>query len=254
MYEKELQQLGLSEKEAKVYSASLELGPTSVIEISKRASLKRPTTYYAIEELIRKGLMSFFEKGKKRYFSAESPERLLSLIIAQKRKVAALEEELQKVLPGLNNIFDLAGERPKVRFFEGKEGIKAIQEDILKSKFKSIEEFVPLDEAYKIFPPSFKDHRQKLAQITKNIPRRTIYISQKGAFLPQKGRKIERRFIPPQKFPFSIELTIYGNKTAIVAYRGKLIGTVIESQEIADSLRIFFNLAWKAAESYQKEN
>ena len=41
MFENELQQLGLSEKEAKVYLASLELGSTSVLEISKKAGLKR---------------------------------------------------------------------------------------------------------------------------------------------------------------------------------------------------------------------
>ena len=92
MLEKELQQLGLSDKEAKTYLASLELGPVSVQEIAKKSGLKRPTVYFAIEQLIKMGLMSSFEKGKKRYFSAESPERLVSLITAQKRKATALEE------------------------------------------------------------------------------------------------------------------------------------------------------------------
>lgn len=244
MFGENLQQLGLSDKEAKTYLASLGLGPTSVQEIAKGAQLKRPTVYFAIESLIKKGLMSSFEKGKKRFFSAESPERLISLIAVQRRRAQVLEEDLQRVLPELNNLFNLTGERPKVRFFEGKEGIKAIQEDILKSKYNSIEEFVPLDEAYKTFPPGPRDHRQKLAQKTKNIPRRIIYTSKKGAFRPSKERNVERRFISPQQFPLSAELTIYGGKIAIVTYKGKLIGTVIESQEIANSLRAIFNLVW----------
>jgi len=246
MFENELQQLGLSEKEAKVYLASLELGSTSVLEISKKAGLKRPTTYYAIEELIKKGLMSSFEKGKKRCFSAESPERLLSLIIVKRRKVAVLEEDLQRVLPELNNIFNLAGERPKVRFFEGREGIKTIQEDILKSKFNSIEEIVPLDESYKIFPPSSKDHRHEMRKKAKKISVKMIYSSKKGEILPGEEDSIERRFVPPGKFPFSAEINVYGNKTAIVTYKGKLIGIIVESEEIANTLRVIFNLAWKA--------
>src|SRR3989338_1855890 len=172
---KELQQLGLSDKEAKTYLASLESGSVSVQEISKKAGLKRPTTYFAIGQLIKKGLMSSFEKGKKRYFSAESPERLVSLISFQRRKAQAIEEDLKMVLPELNNIFNLTGERPAVRFFEGKEGLRAIQDDILRSEFKSLEEFVPLDEAYKVFPPKPADHRQRLLKKTKKIPRRVIY-------------------------------------------------------------------------------
>lgn len=248
MHEKQLQQLGLSEKEAKVYSASLELGPTSVQKIAKRAQLKRPTTYFAIEGLIRMGLISSFEKGKKRYFSAESPERLISLVAAQKRKAQALEEDLQKILPELNKIFGLSGERPKVRFFEGKEGIKAIQDDVLRSEFKSMEQFVPLDDSYKVFPPRPGDHRQKIKTKFKKIPMRTIYTFSKGAILSPE----RTRFIPHEKFPFSTEITIYGDKVAIAALKEKIIGVIIESRIIADTLRSIFNLAWEAAKKYQK--
>jgi len=251
MFENELQQLGLSEKEAKVYLASLELGSTSVLEISKKAGLKRPTTYYAIEELIKKGLMSSFEKGKKRYFSAESPERLISLVSVQRRKAQALEEDLQKVLPELNKFFNLAGERPKVRFFEGKEGMRTIQEDILKSKFNSMEEFVPIDPGYRLFPPHHRDHRHKILEIHKKVPMRAIYTSKKGPILPAKEANLIRRFVPPEKFPFTADILIYGNKTALITFVGKIIGVIIESEGIAQTLRTFFNLAWEGAKNYQ---
>ena len=242
--EKELQQLGLSGKEAKTYLVSLELGPTSVWEISKKAGLRRPTTYFNIDSLIKKGLMSSFEKGKKRYFSAESPERLISLITVQRRKAQALEEDLQRALPELNKIFDLVGERSRVRFFEGKEGIKAIQEDILRAKFNSLEEFVPLDEAYRIFPPSPQDHRHKMDKKLKKIPRRTIYSSEKKKLLEKEGLT-ERRYIDPKKSPFSTEIVIYGNKVSCINYKGKLIGIIIESEEIVNSLRVMFDFAWE---------
>lgn len=245
MLEASLQQLGLSDKEAKTYLASLELGSTAVQEIAKKSGLKRPTVYFTIEQLIEKGLMSSFEKGKKRFFAAESPERLASLIAFQKKKAQTLEENLQRVMPELNNIFDLIGEKPKVRFFEGKEGIRAIQEDILKSKFQSIKEFVPLDEAYKVFPPKLGDHRHKLAKKLRNIPWRMICSTKKGALRPPLTSFFERKFVSPDNFPFSAELVIYGGKIAIVTYRGKLFGVILENREISNSFSAFFNLAWR---------
>ena len=64
-----LKQLGLLEKEAKVYLASLELGEATVLELAKKSALNRTTVYVEIEKLGQRGLVSSIEKGKKRYFS-----------------------------------------------------------------------------------------------------------------------------------------------------------------------------------------
>ena len=71
----ELTHLGLGEKEALVYLAALELGPAPVQDISHKAKVNRATTYVMIESLSTRGLISTFVKGKKRYYSAESPDR-----------------------------------------------------------------------------------------------------------------------------------------------------------------------------------
>ncbi len=63
MYEKELQNLGLTEKEARTYLASLELGPETAQNIAKKTGINRATTYVQIESLKKRGLMSEFEKG-----------------------------------------------------------------------------------------------------------------------------------------------------------------------------------------------
>ena len=42
--DKELQKIGLSEKEAKVYLAALELGQASVQNIARKAEVNRATT------------------------------------------------------------------------------------------------------------------------------------------------------------------------------------------------------------------
>lgn len=244
--EKELEQLGLSDKEAKTYLASLKLGPAPVQEIAKSSQLKRPTVYFAIEQLIKKGLMSSFEKGKKRFFSAESPERLVSLLALQKKKAQALEENLQGLLPQLNGLFDLTGEKPRVRFFEGKEGLKALQDDFLKTEDKNIENIYPRDDFIKVFSESErKDYVTKLKK--KKIKVRTIYTSKQGTSALVPNPYAERKFVSHEKFPFSADITIYGDKIAIGTFKGKLVGIIIESKEIAETLRLVFDLAWKSA-------
>lgn len=251
MDKSQLQHFGLSDNESRVYLASLELGPSTVLKISQQTAIKRPTTYVAIEELTKLGLMSSFLKGKKRYFSAENPERLVDLLEGQKTELSQKEKSLNVLLPELTSLFSISGKRPQVRFFEGKEGIKSIRDDIVKSKVRETYEFTPLDKAYALFPPQAGDHREKLAKKLNRM--RVIYTDSRGAVLPAKTSKLESRFVPEADFSFSTEVTIYGDRVAMVSLSETLIGVIIESQEIADTMRSIFLLAWEGAGRYTKE-
>lgn len=246
MYEKELENLGLSEKEAKVYLAFLELGPETVQNIARKAGINRPTTYLQIESLKDRGLMSEFQRGKKTFYSAESPGRLLSILGAFEKELEFKKSEAQRILPLLNDLFAGAGERPMVRFLEGAEGAKTLQADFLSVKNKTIESFANLDKVFELFPKHEQEYSQK--RIRKGIKSRVIYTRQAGPLAgaddPVKLR--ETRYLPPEKFPLSADITIYDNKVAIATYRAKPIGAVIESQEIADTMRAIFNLIWNA--------
>jgi sugar-specific transcriptional regulator TrmB len=249
MYEQSLKNLDLSEKEALVYLASLELGSSTIQEIARKSQISRSTTYEVIESLMKKGLMSALTnltKGKKKYFSAEGPERLMALIDIKEREIEKRKKELKAILPELKELSRLSRERPKIRFYEGKQGIRRIQEDILRTKnLGSIEEFVPLDDAYQLFQAHPRDHRHGMGKKIK-VPERMIYTSKKGAILPPKESPIDRCFIPVEKFPFHTEITIYANKVALVSFGRKLTGVVLESEDIANTLRCMFDLLWKA--------
>jgi sugar-specific transcriptional regulator TrmB len=245
MYEQYLKNLNLSEKEAIVYLASLELGSSTIQEIAKKSQISRSTAYEIIESLIKKGLMSSLTKGNKRYFSAEAPARLLSLIDIKEREFETRKNELKAILPKLQELAKLSKERPKVKFYEGKQSIRMIQEDILKTKnLRSIDEFIPLDDAHQLFPAHPRDHRHYMGKRI-DVPERVIYTSKQGAILPSKRGSIEARFIPIEEFPFHTEVTVYGDKVTFVSFGKKLTGVVIESGDLANSVRCMFNLLWK---------
>ena len=103
---RELMHLGLSEKEAAVYVAALQLGPVPVQDIAKQSKGNRATTYVMIESLEKRGLISSTIKDKKRIFIAEAPDRLLSLIRLQKKELEEQENEMAHLLPKLNALFN----------------------------------------------------------------------------------------------------------------------------------------------------
>ena len=111
--EKILKDLGLTEIEAKIYLACLELGTNSVLHIAKKAGVKRPTCYLSLDNLFEKGLVSKIEKKNTTLYSAEDPNIILN---KYKEKIA----NFQDLLPFFHAKFN-KGPKPKIRYYEGKE-------------------------------------------------------------------------------------------------------------------------------------
>lgn len=245
--ESEIKKLGLSDKEAKVYLAALELGQAPAAEIAAFSGVVRVTAYVILEELKNKGLVSVFQKGKKTFFAAEPPERLANLFKIEENKIKESFLGLKNILPDLDRLYESRGERPKVRFFEGKKGIALLQEDILKTRAKSIEEIIPLDEAYKDFPPSKTDHRKRMYEKMRKVHFRIIYTSKKGAILPETNiiEKRSIKFIKHELFPISAEIVLFGDKTLIFVTKNKPFAVVLEDQLITNTFRTIFDLLWK---------
>lgn len=243
----QLKNLGLTDNEAKVYTAMLELGSATVLEISARAGVNRPTTYVQIESLKKLGLISTQTKGKKQLFIAESPEQLEFMIDRQRSELEQKKEELHKLLPELTQLFNLSDSKPQVRFFEGKEGLMKIQDEFLKNKSKESISMSSADDVVNVFP----SHSQKYTprRVQRGIRSRLIYTSGKGPFLKSDPALLrEVRFISPEKMPFSLDISVYDDVVAIANLRGTISGVIIKNQGIADSFRNILNFIWNSAE------
>ena len=245
----QLQHLGLSDKEASVYMASLELGSDTVQEIAKRAEVKRANTYAVIEKLMSKGLMSSVGKGKKTLYQVEDPKQLMRLLQEQEEDIKKKEQEFKKLLPELETLFDIAEEKPKVRYFEGKEGLISVREDYFKAKNKEVLGIFALDEEKSVFTEEERKQAIK-KRVGSKIKIKLLYSAKEISKISTD--LTTKRFIPKDKFPLSSSFVIYDNKIGIVSFKGKLIGVIIENKEIANTFRLIFNLAWTGAEEYKK--
>lgn len=119
-----LMDFGLSEAEAKVYLALLDIGSTLAGPVIKKTGLHRGTTYQVLQRLKEKGLVSSIIKGKKQYFEAVNPDRLMDVL---KEK----QESLQAVLPALKRKIAAGKEKQDVVVYSGVKGIRSFMDKML---------------------------------------------------------------------------------------------------------------------------
>lgn len=243
---KELQDLGLSEKESRVYLAALEIGRATADQLAKHAKIKRPTTYVQLESLMKMGLMSTYEEDKKTYFAPESPELLKRLLARQKEELNTKEGELTSLLPELMRQFESAGERPVVRFFPGKEGITAVREEVLTTKEKQLHVLFSHDsDLSKIFSKheidDYTERRNKLG-----IRSNAIYTNLEYFKTAWVDELTEVRLLAGVNL--TVDTRIFDDKTALFSIVGNIFALVIESEQIASSMKNLFNFLWLQAQ------
>ena len=247
---KDLTYLGLSEKEAKVYLAALELGKSSVQKISDKSKVNRATTYVILEGLLSKGLVSTINEDKKQYYYAESPEKLNILFQEQVMAIQRKQEYFEKVLPELKTIKKIEKKgSPTVRYFEGKEGLRAMSEEFFLTNHTDPARMIySVDLLNELFSETEKKEMQKRRQANK-IKVRSIINDKKNALISDAKKQV----ITAEKHPITSDIAFFGNKVRIATQKGDLVGLIIENKEISDTLKILFDLAWKYLEELNKK-
>jgi sugar-specific transcriptional regulator TrmB len=254
VFQTELKKLGLKDKESAVYLACLELGPSPVQQISRKAKVVRATTYVVLDALMERGLVTHYKEGKKTLFSAEPPRQLMRLLEKQEEVIEDKKHDLEKLLPELQVITKAGGDRPSVRYFSGKEGLHAMRQEIVMyaKAGEMIYNFTPVEHLQGVFPQ--EDDSFAKQRVAKKVRSKTIFSTQslklRELFLAEAQHELsERRYVPMQLFPSHSGMTIFGDRIAIGAFTGKLGGVIIESSIMSDMMRRLFELAWLGAET-----
>lgn len=235
-----LRSLGFLDSEIKTYIAALELGPSTVIEIGAKTNLSRQAIYTAIDSLVKQGLMSSVEKGKKQLYAAESPDRLRSIAEAKLKLMESTVKEIKTATDELKLV--QRGDKPIVKMFEGKEGLLTMVEEMAKSKTNRVDDFVNDDAVSRIF--SDEDLLPIKTALDKfGIQTRVLVLAREKSIPTRKSTKSKN--ITRKDLAFDGEITIFADKVGLSSLKGnKLMGVLIENHEIAQALRCMFQMAW----------
>jgi sugar-specific transcriptional regulator TrmB len=246
MYQKILEQIGLSSKEAKVYNALLEHGETTPQTLASETKLNRVTTYAVLKSLAEKELVSQIKKAGKIHYRIEHPSKLEEFIQNQKEKIDQNEKSLASALPSLISNYNLVLQKPGVKYFEGIEGLKKVYLDTLNEKKEILAILTPEEIHPEIHNWLKKIYVKKRTQ--KGIFAKVIVSSNnpKNEYIKRDKQEFRESLVVSKKYFFGIEMDIYDNKVAFMNYniREAPIGIIIENKIIAQTMRNFFNLIW----------
>lgn len=239
-YKSILQKFGLSEKEVNVYVASLEIGSSTVQKIAEKTNLPRSTVYEVLKNLRKKSLVSTFSKKNIKHFYAQEPEYLTE--IAQENL-----SNLKKILPDLNAIYGNAKNRPRVRFYQGTDGMKIILKEIL-SEANELLAYASVDHLFALLGEHFEHFVKE--RIKKKIPvkviccQKTIKGMERKNLGPRQLREV--KFLNGD-FMHEGLLFIWKEKMAMFSFTGEQVAVLTESKELTQIQKTMFMYLWNIA-------
>lgn len=248
MYKDILLQLGLSANEAIVYEFLLKSGESPAGLIIKKTPLKRGVIYNALADLEKKELISRRTKNKIAWFSPNHPEKLREYMESKQEEIKKAKQTLEANLDALTSHFQLISGRPGVRVYEGREGLIKTLNDSLSAKTEiltyadiaGMEKYLGRDN------DKYVRQRKKLGLKKRGLVPDTPYAVK---YLKNYDRSVTQiRFIDGKKFPIFLEMEIYDGKISFMTFsEKKLIGVIIENEEIYKTQKSIFNLVWQNA-------
>ena len=245
----ELSEIGLTEKESKVYFHLLGVGNASPRDIANDLGIARSTAYVVLESLEKKGYVLPQKDAETSIYVASKPDVLLQHVDTYLDKFESAEKTLGELSEMFDEMDPKFGSEPAISFFE--EGSESnIYKDILRSEETQI--FCVLSAK-----PKSSVVEERALSFYKTLSERNILLSglmERGCALLGSLKPVNGNRIEVLKSPFDIDtdVFIYGEKIALVSY-GESFGAIIKTPDIASAMRELLLLAMKEAE-YEKAN
>ncbi len=245
-------QLGLNDKEARVFLSMVKLGPAPVGKVAMNSGITRTHVYDIAEELKERGFVSAVEKRGVRIYEALEHAGLLALISRKYKELEALEKKVAESVSDFEQLRAGARQKTKVRFFEGAAGVLNIYEEIksdlrkLKEPFEIITIFSP-DKLEKTFPGWFDEKHIDIPpyMIKRDIVHESEIFSKHLKDREKSASQYSYKIWPKAKGEFPADTLCWQNKIAYVELAEYPSGVVIENEAIVQTFKMWFEKMWE---------
>ncbi|HII15004.1 MAG TPA: hypothetical protein HA362_01715 [Nanoarchaeota archaeon] len=234
-----LSQIGMTGNEIKVYLALLKSWQLSVNEIGTRSGLHRQVCYDALERLLEKGFATYAVQNSKKFFRALEPEKLLDYLDTKK-------ELVKQAMPELSRIAALPKEETGVEVMKGKNVVKAILRDVIKSLGEKRGEVLMLGVDEEKFEEEDRIAIMQYIGQLKKLKLKERLIARQGAKVYFEGSQSDYRLIKPEFFNPN-PIYVYGEKIVQVIWGNPVTAVVITNKAVNDAYRKYFEMLWKQA-------
>ncbi len=229
----ELKKLGLTEEEVNIYLLLLQKGPLKVTRISKELSVARTTIYRFVTSLHEKGIISEIIQDYVKIYTPIAPENLPEIL---RNRIA----EIESIVPKLQKIYSKPLEKTEVFVFRGKEGIKAVMNEII----KEAKPYTCFGEIEKYFEEIDIFTKRWMKEVELNKISGRLLASREQKF--EVAKTEECRYLP-QELIAETTIVTYGEKTAQFIWSKPLYIILIENKNVTESNLKVFNYLWRTA-------
>lgn len=243
--EQHLQKLGLTPSEITVYLRMV-AGAKSARDLMKTTKLKRPTIYYALNSLEKRGLVSKSGKESDFTFTLSPFERLVAIAREQEDEAVELTEQIGELIPNLTSSPTSTIEKPGVSFFEGIDAVKHIVMDIMYTKDRHVDVIAPEKNFFwgvgEDFLRKYIEERRK-----RNITTRNLW---EAEIAPKHFRQYyssfsKIRILPAvMKSKFKTTIFLFDDKTLYVSSYENCYAILVVSKEHKETLTALFEGLW----------
>jgi sugar-specific transcriptional regulator TrmB len=236
----ELTKLGLTENEASVYLALLELGSINAGAIIKKTKLHRNIVYDNLDKLIEKGLVSFVTIKNIKQFEVTSSKELKDYVEKRKEEVLNEEKIVSQLLPQIEKIRISTERKQDATIFKDQRGLKTILDEITKAK----SELLVFGTGWGMKETLGSYYEQWHLKLKQNKVKCRILLpeNKRGNFL----KPFTEKYLPENNVMPST-IAVYEDKVLNVVWGEEPIAILIISEKASQSYRNFFELLWKIA-------
>ncbi len=238
-----LSELGIHETEARFYVAALELGGAPMRDVAEKAGISRTNAYDVFQRLRQQGLVREESGSHSRALMvvAGPPEQLTAMFEERRRK-------LRNLLPELNSLHVGSLSKPRVRYFQGLDGIKEVLDDTLNCRGKKLLGILSMRDLYQVPGREWMDDLVS-RRIAAGVGLRAIRspINDVHADWPNSEADLRELRFAPATFVFSMTTYIYDEMVAIISSQRENFAMTIESTEFATMQTYMFEALWSTS-------
>lgn len=235
---------GLTTTEANCYQALLEKREWKPAELAKYVHETRTNCYKILDKLVTLKLATRFDKDKKLHYRATSPARLIELAHEHRAARERAEKELELQAQSLMNTYFKSHEQAGIRYFQGKDGIQEIFEDLANTK-------KPIHFMHTIAGINYYGfdamHELRMLAVNAGVPRRALTpdteLATQDYATTDALVHLKRTWLRQTDYTAPVEWGVYDDKMYLISYGTEAMGIIIESPQIAAAFKeVYFLL------------
>lgn len=234
------------ERKTEVFLVILQSGKLTAADVAKKIShIPRASVYDVLDSLRRNGLVSIFEENGKKYFQIENIENTLSAWEQKRKDIETREASLRSLADTINQLKNSIQYQPSIRFFEGKNGILAIQREIQEARTET-RTIVDISAVSRTFPAIFSEDNlnkfQKYKVFKKDLMIKSPEAERYLQVAPLNANHMVKWL--PANVKFQTDTLIWDGHVAILDYSTHLSGVIIDNPSIYQTFHAWFEMMW----------